>query len=40
LLSRPTLHMPAPSRVGQTVPMPSSGGGCSGCSGGSCSSCG
>ncbi|MDL2313409.1 zinc ribbon domain-containing protein [Desulfovibrio sp. OttesenSCG-928-C14] len=41
LISRPTLHMPAPSRVGQTVSYPSGGGGggCAGCSGGNCSSC-
>ncbi len=40
LMSCPCLHMPAPSRVGQTVTFPkSSGGGCGGCSGGSCSTC-
>lgn len=41
LISRPTLHTPAPSRVGQTISFPSSGGGgCSGCAGKNCSSCG
>lgn len=40
LLSCACLHMPAPSRVGQTVTYPSSGrSGCAGCSGGSCASC-
>ena len=40
LLSCACLHMPAPSRVGQTVTYPSRGGsGCAGCSGGSCASC-
>ena len=40
LLSCACLHMPAPSRVGQTVTYPSSGrSGCGGCAGGSCASC-
>ena len=40
LLSCACLHMPAPSRVGQTVTFPSSGkSACAGCSGGSCSTC-
>lgn len=40
MISCPTLHTPAPSRVGQTVTFPSSGGrNCGGCSGGSCSTC-
>lgn len=35
-----SLHMPAPSRVGQTVTFPkSSRSACSGCSGGNCSTC-
>ena len=38
LLSCACLHMPAPSRVGQTVSYPSAGS-CKGCSGGSCSTC-
>lgn len=35
------LHMPGPSRIGQTVSMPSGGGrsGCAGCSAGSCAGC-
>lgn len=41
LISCATLHSQAPSRVGQQVSFPSSGGsGCGSCSGGSCSSCG
>ncbi len=41
LLSCACLHMPAPSRVGQTVTFPkSSGSACGGCSGGNCSTCG
>ncbi len=40
LLSCPSLHMPAPSRVGQTVTFPrSSKSACSGCAGKSCSTC-
>ncbi len=39
LMSCACLHMPAPSRVGQTVTFPKSGGGCGGCAGGSCSTC-
>lgn len=40
LLSCACLHMPAPSRQGQTVTYPSSGGGgCSGCSASSCAGC-
>lgn len=40
LLSCACLHTPGPSRVGQTVNFPSSGGsGCGGCSGGNCSTC-
>ncbi len=40
LLSCASLHMPAPSRVGQTVTFPkSSRSGCNGCSGKSCSTC-
>ncbi len=40
-LSCACLHMPAPSRVGQTVSYPSGGsrGGCAGCSAGSCAGC-
>lgn len=39
-LSCPCLHMPAPSRVGQTVTFPTSGrSACGGCSGGSCATC-
>lgn len=40
LLSRATLHTPAPSRAGRAVSIPSSSSGCGGCSGGNCSSCG
>ena len=42
LLSLACLHMPAPSRVGQTVTYPSSrkrGGGCGGCTASSCGGC-
>lgn len=41
LLSCACLHMPAPSRVGQTVSYPSGGGksACSGCTSSNCSSC-
>lgn len=41
LMSCACLHMPAPSRAGQTVSYPSSGGksGCSGCSASSCAGC-
>lgn len=42
LLSCACLHMPAPSRVGQTVTYPSSGsggGGCAGCTASSCAGC-
>ncbi len=41
LLSCACLHMPAPSRVGQTVAFPQSSGksACAGCSGGSCATC-
>jgi putative FmdB family regulatory protein len=41
LLSCACLHMPAPSRVGQTVRYPAGGGGspCGSCSGGNCASC-
>ena len=41
LLSCACLHMPAPSRQGQTVSYPSSGGksGCSGCTASSCAGC-
>lgn len=40
LLSCACLHMPAPSRAGQTVTYPSSGrSGCSGCSATSCAGC-
>lgn len=41
LLSCACLHMPAPSRAGQTVTYPKPArGGCGGCSGGNCASCG
>lgn len=40
LMSCACLHMPAPSRVGQTVTFPSSGrSGCAGCSASSCAGC-
>ncbi|MDR0338878.1 MAG: zinc ribbon domain-containing protein [Desulfovibrio sp.] len=40
LLSCACLHTPAPSRVGQTMTYPSSGGGgCSGCTASSCAGC-
>ena len=40
MLSCACLHMPTPSRVGQTVSYPSGGGSsCGGCSGGNCSTC-
>jgi len=41
LLSCACLHMPAPSRVGQTMTYPSSGGrsGCGGCTASSCAGC-
>ncbi|MDL2285479.1 zinc ribbon domain-containing protein [Desulfovibrio sp. OttesenSCG-928-F07] len=41
MISRPTIHFAAPSRAGQTVTFPSSGGsGCGSCAGGNCGSCG
>lgn len=42
MISRPTLHMPAPSRVGQQVAYPASGGGggCGSCASKNCGSCG
>ncbi|MDL2279883.1 zinc ribbon domain-containing protein [Desulfovibrio sp. OttesenSCG-928-G11] len=41
LLSCACLHMPTPSRAGQTVTYPSSGtgGGCAGCTASSCAGC-
>lgn len=40
LLSCACLHRPAPSRVGQTVSYPTSGGGgCAGCTASSCAGC-
>ncbi|SHN66031.1 FmdB family zinc ribbon protein [Desulfovibrio litoralis] len=41
LISMAQFNVPGPSRAGQTVTFPSSGGGskCGGCSGGDCSSC-
>lgn len=39
LLSCACVRTAAPSRVGQTVPYPSSGGGCAGCSATSCATC-
>ena len=41
LLSKPIIHTPAPSRVGQVMQYPSSGKrACGSCAGGNCSSCG
>ena len=40
LMSRPCLHMPTPSRVGQSVSYPSGGKkSCGTCAGGSCATC-
>ncbi len=40
LMSRPVIHTPTPSKVGQVMQYPSSGkSACGSCAGGNCSSC-